>query len=147
VNTSAHPAGLPPVHLLTCPRRAAVCAETLARWARTDWPGPPRVFVDLAPESPDLPWGDPARARRLTDAFAAMLRSVLAGDVVIQSNLDWGRIQQLLETYQQRMDWTDACMVQLSELHRDCRVLTVDKEDFAIYRRLRNQAIPTLSPP
>ena len=86
-------------------------------------------------------------AAYLLDAPDKVAAAVVAGDVVIQSNLDWGRIQQLLETYQQRMDWTDACMVQLSELHRDCRVLTVDKEDFAIYRRLRNQTIPTLSPP
>jgi predicted nucleic acid-binding protein len=46
----------------------------------------------------------------------------------------------------QRMDWTDACVVFLSELHRHCRVLTVDREDFAIYRRFRNQSIPFLAP-
>lgn len=34
---------LPRIYLLTCPKRAAMCAETLARWARTDWPGLPRV--------------------------------------------------------------------------------------------------------
>ena len=34
--------------------------------------------MDPHPEASAPPWGDPARARRLTDAFAALLRSVLA---------------------------------------------------------------------
>ena len=69
---------LPQVHLLTCPQRAVLCAETLARWARTDWPVAPRVHLDSAPEEGGEPWGSPERWHRLTDAFAGLLRAVLA---------------------------------------------------------------------
>ena len=64
---------------LSCAERAAVRAETLARWARTDWGGPPRVHLDAGEEAP-ADWGRPARARRVVAAFAAMLaRAVTAG--------------------------------------------------------------------
>lgn len=69
---------LPPVHLLTYARNAATCAQTLAHWARTDWPGTPRIHFDNAPENPAAPWGSPARGSRLVAAFAAMVRVVLA---------------------------------------------------------------------
>ncbi len=44
------------------------------------------------------------------------------------------------------MSLADACLVQMSELHADSLVLTTDS-DFDIYRRHRNQAIPTKMPP
>lgn len=69
---------LPSIHLLTCPRRAGLCGETLHRWARTDWGSPPRVHWDLAADDGSAPWGTAARARRLTEVFATMLRAVLA---------------------------------------------------------------------
>ena len=43
------------------------------------------------------------------------------------------------------MSLADATLVRLSELHRDCRVFTLDA-DFRIYRRHRNKAIPVLLP-
>lgn len=39
----------------------------------------------------------------------------------------------------------DACLVRLSELHRDCRVLTLDSH-FTRYRRHGRQLIPLLAP-
>ena len=44
------------------------------------------------------------------------------------------------------MSLADACLVRMSELYPDSLVLTNDS-DFAIYRRNRNQTIPTLMPP
>jgi uncharacterized protein len=44
------------------------------------------------------------------------------------------------------MDLADACLVRLSELHRDCRVLTCDA-DFLIYRRKDRLQIPLILPP
>jgi hypothetical protein len=41
---------------------------------------------------------------------------------------------------------TDACIVRMSELFPDCRVFSVDG-DFDVYRRFRNQKIPTVDPP
>jgi predicted nucleic acid-binding protein len=43
------------------------------------------------------------------------------------------------------MSLADATLVRLSELHRACRVFTLDT-DFHIYRRHRSQVIPVLMP-
>ena len=43
------------------------------------------------------------------------------------------------------MSLADACLVRLSELHRDCRLLTLDRH-FARYRRHGRQVIPLLAP-
>lgn len=55
-----------------------MCAGTLARWARTDWPVAPRVHLDPVAENEAPPWGTSARGTRLTEAFAGMLRAALA---------------------------------------------------------------------
>ncbi|HSC29730.1 MAG TPA: hypothetical protein VLD67_20805 [Vicinamibacterales bacterium] len=58
-----------------------------------------------------------------------------------------GAVRVLLEKYEdQRMDLTDACIVRMSELFPDCRVSSVDG-DFDVYRRFRDQRIPTVYPP
>ena len=56
-----------------------------------------------------------------------------------------GRLAELLRKYD-GMDWTDACIVVLSEVHRACQVVTVDARDFRIYRRFQNQPIPLMTP-
>lgn len=43
------------------------------------------------------------------------------------------------------MSLADACLVRLSELHRECRVFTLDSH-FQRYRRQGRQMIPLLSP-
>jgi len=43
------------------------------------------------------------------------------------------------------MSLADACLVRMSELSPECRVVTLDS-DFATYRRLRRQVIPILTP-
>ena len=43
------------------------------------------------------------------------------------------------------MSSADACLARLSERHRECQVLTLDK-DFRIYRRHGNKVIPVLMP-
>jgi predicted nucleic acid-binding protein len=43
------------------------------------------------------------------------------------------------------MSLADACLVRLSELHRDSTVFTLDS-DFRIYRRHGNKVIPVLMP-
>ncbi|MGI8966716.1 MAG: type II toxin-antitoxin system VapC family toxin [Limisphaerales bacterium] len=43
------------------------------------------------------------------------------------------------------MDLADACLVRMSELHRDCRVLTTDGH-FKIYRRFGRQIVPLICP-
>lgn len=43
------------------------------------------------------------------------------------------------------MSLADACLVRLSEIHRDCRIFTLDR-DFKHYRRFGRSVIPLLSP-
>jgi uncharacterized protein len=55
-------------------------------------------------------------------------------------------IWRLLAKYRDvPMDFADACLVRLSELHADCLLWTTDT-DFRVYRRHVRQVIPTLCP-
>ena len=47
----------------------------------------------------------------------------------------------------ERMDLADAAIVVMSESHPRCQVLTVDRNDFSIYRRNDRQAISFIAPP
>ena len=44
------------------------------------------------------------------------------------------------------MQLADACLVRMSELKRDCRVFTLDKTEFQVYRRFERQVIPLVAP-
>ena len=56
-------------------------------------------------------------------------------------------VRALLERYRDvPMDLADACLVRMSELHGESRVMTVDT-DFYVYRRHRREAIPVIAPP
>jgi predicted nucleic acid-binding protein len=58
-----------------------------------------------------------------------------------------GPVAHLLEKYQdQGMQLADARLVRMSELHRDCRVFTLDRRDFQVYRRFERQVIPLVAP-
>lgn len=58
------------------------------------------------------------------------------------------RLTQLAVRFADRKpDLADLCLIRLSELYPQHRVITVDAEDFRIYRRNRNEAIPVLVPP
>ncbi|HEY1789850.1 MAG TPA: pilus assembly protein [Verrucomicrobiae bacterium] len=77
-----------------------------------------------------------------------LARLIGEGDVVLPFSLQeqHHRVQQLLEKYHGVMDVTDACVVRMSELFPQCLVFTVDKKDFAIYRRFGDQHIPLNAP-
>jgi uncharacterized protein len=56
-------------------------------------------------------------------------------------------VGRILEKYgDQEIQLADACLVRMSELKRDCRVFTVDRLEFEIYRRFERQVIPLVSP-
>jgi len=44
------------------------------------------------------------------------------------------------------MHLADACLVRMSELKRNCRVFTLDKQDFQVYRRFERHVIPLVAP-
>ncbi len=58
------------------------------------------------------------------------------------------RLIQLAERFaDRRPDLADICLIRLSELHPKHRVITVDAEDFRVYRRNRREVIPLICPP
>jgi len=57
------------------------------------------------------------------------------------------RLAGLVEKYaDQPMDFADACLVCMSEQTKDCRIITIDRADFSVYRRFGREAIPLLLP-
>ena len=82
---------------------------------------------------------------RSLDALARLHREEIlrvAFDFEAQASAVW----QLLSKYRDvPMDFADACLVRLTELHADCVVWTTDT-DFRVYRRHGRQVIPTLCP-
>lgn len=76
--------------------------------------------------------------------FQLLERGVL--DVTFTVSAHWSRMRTLMARYV-RMDLADASMVVMSELHTRCQVLTVDRRDFAVYRRRDRQVIPFVAPP
>ncbi len=56
------------------------------------------------------------------------------------------RLRHLLMRYAGRMQFADACLVRLSELHPGAQILSTDSRDFRIYRRNRNERLPLIAP-
>jgi uncharacterized protein len=72
------------------------------------------------------------------------------GLVRIAFDLDhnWQHVQKLALRYaDQKPDLADLCLIRMSELHPRHTVITVDEEDFRVYRRNKREAIPLLCPP
>ncbi len=44
-------------------------------------------------------------------------------------------------------DLADLCLIRMSELHPKHSVVTVDREDFRVYRRNKREIIPLICPP
>ena len=76
--------------------------------------------------------------------FALIERGILQVMPVLPD--ESAAIRMLLERYGQRMDYADACLVRLAELHRKHVIVTTDSADFRIYRRFGRQALPLRVP-
>ena len=91
-----------------------------------------------------------AEAAALTGRPAAVVDMVAAGEIVLSFDLgeQAAGVLLLLNKYaHHRMDLADACIVRMTELIRDCRVITVDRRDFSLYRRNGRDLIPLIAPP
>ncbi|MEX2271361.1 MAG: PIN domain-containing protein [Vicinamibacterales bacterium] len=75
--------------------------------------------------------------------FQLLDRNALRLDFDVATH--WSRIRTLMARYRQ-MDLADAAIVVMSELHRQCKVLTVDRTDFSVYRRNDRQVIDFVAP-
>jgi hypothetical protein len=57
------------------------------------------------------------------------------------------RLSELVKKYADHpMDFADACLVCMSEQTKDCRIVTIDRADFTVYRRYGREAIPLVLP-
>lgn len=57
------------------------------------------------------------------------------------------RVSRLMKKYADRpMDFADACLVTMTERFSDSLVITLDDEDFRVYRRHEREAVPYRSP-
>jgi predicted nucleic acid-binding protein len=66
--------------------------------------------------------------------------------IALDLQAEFESVAALMGRYQNvPMDVADACLVRMSELHRDCLLLTTDS-DFRIYRRYGRQVIPFVYP-
>ncbi len=94
----------------------------------------------------------------LTEAFY-LLQGVAGGHECLAALVDRGAVEvrfdfqderdsvlRLLRKYADTpMSFADACLVRMSELHRDSRIFTLDR-DFEAYRRNGRERIPLLAP-
>lgn len=60
-------------------------------------------------------------------------------------SVHWPRIRTLMSRYRQ-MDLADASVVVMTELHPASQVLTLDRQDFSVYRRNDRQVIDFIAP-
>lgn len=76
--------------------------------------------------------------------FELLQRNIIR--VALRMDEEQTDLRALMRRYRDRpMSLADACLVRLSELHRDCTIFTLDS-DFRIYRRHGNKVIPVLMP-
>jgi predicted nucleic acid-binding protein len=77
-----------------------------------------------------------------------LLDLIARGLVVPKFNLaaEIAAIQQSIKTYRNiPMSLADACLVRMSEIHEDSKVMTLDS-DFTVYRKSRRKVIPLICP-
>jgi uncharacterized protein len=91
-----------------------------------------------------------AEAAAMTGQPAAIVEMIQVGEIVLSFDLagQAASVLALLRKYaDQHIDLADACIVRMAELARDCRVVTVDRADFSVYRRNGRDLIPIIAPP
>lgn len=112
------------------------------RWAR-------ETLARLGPPYHSCPEAM-AEAAAMTGQPVAIVEMIQAGEIVLAFDLaeQAASVLTLLRKYADRnMDLADACIVRMAELVRDCRVVTVDRADFSVYRRNGRDLIPIVAPP
>ena len=114
-------------------------------WARQMWSQAPLPMLTCDAVLAEATYLLHERAGLPPSAVLELLtRRILRSSFALDSEA--AAVAGLLNKYRdQEMQLADACLVRMSELHRDCKVLTTDS-DFRFYRRLSRQVIPLISP-
>ena len=114
------------------------------RWARAEMERLPECVITCEPVLTETCF---LLARGRIDP-GVILRAVREG--TLRPSFEIGDEAAALEILMKRyadtpMSLADACLVRLSELHRNCRVFTLDRH-FKHYRRFGRSVIPLLNP-
>ncbi len=91
-----------------------------------------------------------AEAATMTGRPAVIVEMIQAQEIVLAFDVPEhtsGVLSPLKKYRAREMDLADACIVRMTELIRDCRVVTLDRVDFAVYRRNGRDLIPLILPP
>jgi predicted nucleic acid-binding protein len=91
-----------------------------------------------------------AEAAAMTGQPTAIVEMIHAQEIILHFDLSdqTAAVLALLKKYRDRdMDLADACIVRMTEMMRDCQVITLDRTDFAVYRRNGRELIPLIVPP
>ncbi len=91
-----------------------------------------------------------AEAAAMTGQPAAIVEMIQSEEIILEFDLSEqaAGVLLLLKKYADRdMDLADACIVRMTELMRDCRVVTLDRLDFAVYRRNGRDLVPVITLP
>lgn len=68
--------------------------------------------------------------------------------IAFDCNRNIEQLTELADRYQNRKpDLADLCLIRMSELYPRHTVITVDENDFRVYRRNKREVIPLLCPP
>lgn len=118
--------------------------DTSHRWAKAAFAGLESPFYTC-----DVVIAEAYHLLRQTrtgaDGLMALLETGALRLISIQE-IDPAALRRLILRYQDvPMDLADACVVRLSELYADAKVVTIDS-DFCIYRRNGRQPIPLICP-
>jgi predicted nucleic acid-binding protein len=90
-----------------------------------------------------------AEVAALTGTPNPLLQMLERGDLQLAFSLadEITAVRKLTLKYRdQPMDLADGCVVRMSEIYRGCRVFTVDRSDFTVYRRWGTKTIPCVFP-
>ena len=115
-------------------------------WAREQWSQAPVPMLTCEAVLAEAAYLLREHAGLPTEKLLALFeRQVITVPFSLEANA--ATVGRLLEKYRdQGMQLADACLVRLSELKRDCRVFTLDKQEFQVYRRFERQVIPLVAP-
>jgi uncharacterized protein len=81
---------------------------------------------------------------------ALVLAMVREGPVTLafDCNDQLPQLEALAARYRDRRpDLADLCLIRMSTLYPSCRVITVDRQDFRVYRKNKREVIPLVCPP
>jgi len=114
------------------------------KWTVAQWSSLPRPFLTCEPVLTEACFllfrnGGPPES-----VLTLLKRGILK--IGLNAEQEAAALESLMHRYADTpMSLADACLVRLSEIHQDCRVLTLDR-DFTRYRRHGRNVIPLLAP-